>query len=249
MAECSLAVSFAPLDRGIEVDRIAADALTDSSAAMPAEDTDRDAKELVLCGSVLPGHELEVRDEQGRPVGERCCGVLHVRGPSVMSGYLCDPHATRESLSSDGWLNTGDLGYLVGDQVVVTGRKKDLIIINGRNIWPQDLEFLAEELPEVRPRDSAAFSVSGPQGEESVVLVVQCRLSGTQERSRLTEELRRRVREEFGIDCLVELVPPRTLPQTSSGKISRSAARNDFLRRSQEALSSAVRPAARAALG
>lgn len=233
MAECSLAVSFAPLDRGLELDPIDADQLTEKAVANPASENmaGPNIKDMVFCGRVLPGHELEVRDEQGRVLSERQCGVLFVRGPSVMSGYLNDPQATAEVLSADGWLNTGDLGYLVDGQVVVTGRQKDLIIINGRNIWPQDLEVLAEELPEIRLRDAAAFSVPGTDGEETVVLVVQHRYSGEAQRDLLMDNLRRRVREEFGFDCFVELVPPRTLPQTSSGKLSRSAARKSFLER------------------
>lgn len=236
MAECSLAVSFAPLAKGLQIDRIDAAALTESGTAVPVAEGagGGEVKELVLCGSVIPGHEIEVRDEQGRALPERRCGVLHVRGPSLMSGYLGDEEATREVLFPDGWLNTGDLAYLVGDQVVITGRNKDLIIVNGRNIWPQDIEFLAEQQPEIRSRDAAAFSIPGPGGEEVVVLVVQCRRFDESERYRLVEELRGRVREEFGIDCMVELVPPHTLPQTSSGKISRSMARTQYLRRNQE---------------
>jgi len=150
-----------------------------------------------------------------------------------MTEYLGDAEATREVLSPDGWLNTGDLAYLAGDQVVITGRKKDLIIINGRNIWPQDIEFLVEQQPEIRSRDAAAFSIPGIGGEDTVVLVVQCRHFEDTERCRLVEVLRGRVRKEFGIDCMVELVPPHTLPQTSSGKISRTKARADFLLRNE----------------
>jgi len=239
MAECSLAISFAPLDRGLEIDRIDAVALTESGAAVPVEDgaCGKEVKELVFCGKVLPGHEVEIRNEEGKVLPERQCGVLYVRGPSVMTEYLGDPEATREVLSPDGWLNTGDLAYLAEGQVVITGRKKDLIIINGRNIWPQDIEILAEQQQEIRSRDAAAFSVPGDDGEEIVVLVVQCRHFDETERCRLVDVLRGRVREEFGIDCIVELVPPHTLPQTSSGKISRTMARADFLQRRQ-ALSS-----------
>ncbi|ABL00370.1 fatty acyl-AMP ligase [Pelobacter propionicus] len=241
MAECSLAISFAPLGRGLEIDRIDAEALTNSGRAIPLEEgaSGAEVKELVLCGSVIPGHEIEIRDEHGMPLPERCCGVLHVRGPSVMREYLGAPETTREVLCPDGWLNTGDLAYLAGGQVVITGRMKDLIIINGRNIWPQDIEFVVEQLPEIRSRDAAAFSIPGQGGEEQVVLVVQCRHFDETERCRLVELLRGRVREEFGVDCLVELVAPHTLPQTSSGKISRSMAKADYLRRIGDASSPA----------
>jgi len=243
MAECTLAISFAPLDRGLIIDRIDAEALTEHGTAVEVEGHDNcgQTKELVFCGPALPGHEIEIRDKKGRALPERHCGVLHVRGPSVMTGYLDNPEATREVLSQDGWLNTGDLAYLADNQVVITGREKDMIIINGRNIWPQDLEFLAEQLPGIRSRDAAALSISGIGEEATVVLVVQCRQLDENERVRLVEVLRGRVREEFGIDCRVELVPPYTLPQTSSGKISRTIARADFLRRNQDLFASPLK--------
>jgi fatty-acyl-CoA synthase len=148
-----------------------------------------------------------------------------------MSGYFGDPEATQQVLSPDGWLDTGDLGYRIGDSFVITGREKDLIIINGRNIWPQDLEYLAEQQREVRTGDASAFSVPGPDGEEKAVLVIQCRVSDVVKRDGLMERLHGLVRQELGIDCFIELVPPHTLPRTSSGKLSRSGARKDFLKR------------------
>jgi fatty-acyl-CoA synthase len=186
---------------------------------------------FVNCGVPLPEYEVEVRDQQGKILPERYCGTLFVRGPSVMSGYFRDPETTREVLSPDGWLNTGDLGYRIGNSLFITGREKDLIIINGRNIWPQDLEYLAEQQSEVRTGDASAFSVPGPDGEEKAVLVIQCRVSDPIKRARLMERLHGMVRQELGIDCFIELVPPHTLPRTSSGKLSRSGARQDFLKR------------------
>jgi fatty-acyl-CoA synthase len=235
MAECSLAVSFAPLDRGLEVDSVDGDHLAahQETIAVTSLQTETSSRinSFVNCGVPLPGYEVEVRDGQGRALPERHCGTLFVRGPSVMSGYFDDDRATREVLSDDGWLNTGDLGYRLQDSIVITGREKDLIIINGRNIWPQDLEYLAEQQPEVRSGNASAISVPGPDGDEKAVLVVQCRVSDVGKRARLVERLRGRVSEELGIDCFIELVPPRTLPRTSSGKLSRSGTRKDFLKR------------------
>jgi fatty-acyl-CoA synthase len=148
-----------------------------------------------------------------------------------MSGYFGDLQATREVLSPDGWLNTGDLAYRVGNSIVITGREKDLIIINGRNIWPQDLESLAEQQPEIRTGDASAFSVADPEGQERAVMMVQCRQSDKQKRAGLRERLHGLVSEEFGIDCLIELVPRNTLPRTTSGKLSRSGARKEYLKR------------------
>jgi len=123
-------------------------------------------------------------------------------------------------------LATGPAGSLF-----ITGRAKDLLIINGRNIWPQDLEYIAEQQPEVRPEDASAFSIPGEDGSEVAVLVVQCRERDAFRQASLVERLKQRIQTEFGIACLIELVPLHTLPRTSSGKLSRSGARLDFLKR------------------
>jgi fatty-acyl-CoA synthase len=148
-----------------------------------------------------------------------------------MRGYFGDPEKTREVLSPDGWLNTGDLAYRISGDIVITGREKDLIIINGRKIWPQDLEYLAQEQPEVRSGDAAAFSVPGPDGGEKAVTMIEYRESDVAKRTQLIERLRTIFLEELGIDCLVCLVPRKTLPRTTSGKLSRSEARRRFLER------------------
>ncbi|MCX8048137.1 MAG: fatty acyl-AMP ligase [Methylohalobius sp.] len=228
MAECSLAVTFAPLGQGLKVDRVDAERLaTEARAVSPAAGSRE--SEFVDCGRLLPGFELKILDVEGREVAERQIGVVHLRGPSVMSGYFEDPNSTREVLSKEGWLNTGDLGYRVGDRLYLTGREKDLIIVNGRNIWPQDLEYLAQQQPEVRPGDALAFGVPGPDGSDLTVIVVQCRETDEAKRADLITRIRSRVQAEIGVDCLVELVPLHTLPRTSSGKLSRSKARQNFI--------------------
>ena len=235
MAECSLAVSFASLGQGVDVDHVDGNALAKEQKAVALHPTISNGtattNAFTNCGAPLPGFDVEVRDEQGRVLPERHCGTLFVRGPSVMSGYFGDLKATREVLSPDGWLNTGDLAYRVGNSIVITGREKDLIIINGRNIWPQDLEFLAEKQPEVRTGDASAFSIPGRDGKEQAVMMVQCRETDENKRTDLQERLHSQVRREFGIDCLIELVPRNTLPRTTSGKLSRSGARKEYLKR------------------
>jgi fatty-acyl-CoA synthase len=146
-----------------------------------------------------------------------------------MSGYFGDPEKTHAVLSPDGWLNTGDLAYRISGEIVIAGREKDLIIINGRNIWPQDLEYLAQAQPEVRSGDAAAFSVPGPDGEEKAVTMIECRESDVAKRTELIERLRTIFLEELGLDCLICLVPRKTLPRTTSGKLSRFQARQKFL--------------------
>ena len=235
MAECALAVSFAPMGQGLDVDRVDSDTLAEEQKALPLH-PNRDngtasVNTFTNCGAPLPGFDVEIRDDQGQVLPERDCGTLFVRGPSVMSGYFGDLKATREVLSPDGWLNTGDLAYRIGNSIVITGREKDLIIINGRNVWPQDLEYLAEKQPEVRTGDASAFSVPGSNGEERAVMMVQCRESDESKRADLQERLNSQIRQEFGIDCLIELVPRNTLPRTTSGKLSRSGARKEYLKR------------------
>ncbi len=234
MAECSLAISFAPVGEGLSVDTVDAETVANDHRAVPVTGHDANrTTEFVDCGDVLPEYEFEIRDDSGSPLGDREIGHIFVRGPSVMSGYFNDPDASKASLSSDNWLDTGDLGYRIGRRVVITGRAKDLIIVNGRNIWPQDLEWLAESQDELRPGDALAFAAPSMTGRDAAVLVIQCRLRETGARNELTRRLEGLVRREYGIECLVEAVAPHTLPRTSSGKLSRSGARRDYVARLQ----------------
>jgi fatty-acyl-CoA synthase len=235
MAETSLAVSFSPLGKGLKEDYIDPEYLAEFQTAIPVDDRRQNkpgqVKSFVNCGEPLPGYEIQIRDSSGLELPERKVGTLFVRGPSVMTGYFEDAEATRDVFSPDGWLNTGDLAYRIGRSLFITGREKDMIIINGRNIWPQDLEYLAEYQPEVRSGNASAFSVPGPDGYDQAVLVIQCRKQDEAKSADLTNRVQKRVREEFGIDCFIELVPRHTLPRTTSGKLSRSKARQDFLNR------------------
>ncbi len=234
MAECSLAISFAPLDTGLEIDAVDAETLATTQVANPVEAGSERANTFVDCGDVLPEYDFEVLDGDGQPLGDRCVGSIRVRGPSVMSGYFGDAEKTRQTLSADGWLDTGDLGYRIGRRIVITGRAKDLIIVNGRNIWPQDLEWLAEQQPELRPGDALAFAAPSEVGADAAVVVVQCRAREPEARRALIQRLEGLVRREFGVECLVEAVAPHTLPRTSSGKLSRAGARRDYIERLAE---------------
>lgn len=230
MAECTLAISFSPLNTGFTTHHIDADHLSEHHRALllSENDTEGRGRHFVNCGVPLPNFEVEIRDD-GKVLGDWESGVIYLRGPSVMSGYFNLPEETSHALSEDGWLNTGDIGYMVDGVLTITGRKKDLIIIHGRNIWPQDLEHVAETQPEVRSGDAVAFSAPNHEGEEMCVLMVQCRERDPQKRNNLIRRLTALVRMEMSLDCYVMLVPNRSLPRTSSGKLSRAKARLDFI--------------------
>lgn len=233
MAEAALAVSFSPTRTGIMVDWIDSADLSDNLRATPV--APGTGSGFVRCGGPLPGHDLEVCDEAGNQLPDLHVGRIRVRGPSVMSGYFKQPALTSQVLADDGWLDTGDVGYIVDGEVVVTGRHKDMIIVNGRNIWPQDIERIVERQPELRSQDASAFGVPGPGGAEIAAVVVQSNALEPEVSDRLVQRIRGEILQELGIACLIELVPRHTLPRTSSGKLSRSATRSGYLeRRAQE---------------
>jgi fatty-acyl-CoA synthase len=245
MAEATLGISFAPLGRGIEVDRVDLERLREEHRAMPVQEDGQDAREFVLCGRVLPGQELEIRAADGRTLGEREVGRILVRGPNVMREYFANREETARVLSSDGWLDTGDLGYRIGGSLVVTGRNKDLILVNGRNIWPQDLEWAVErQVDGVRDGDAAAFSIDETEAER-VILLVQCRTPDEALRAALRRAVAEVVLSTAGLTCRVVLVPHNSLPRTSSGKLSRARAREMYLasRHDEASIGAAVRSA------
>ena len=230
MAECTLGISFSPLNTGFTSHYINSDHLADHHEAvlLDEDDTQGRGRHFVNCGVPLPSFEIEIRDN-GRVLEDMHSGVIYLRGPSVMSGYYNSPEDTARVLSEDGWLNTGDIGYLSNGVLTITGRKKDIIIIHGRNIWPQDLEHIAELQPEVRTGDAVAFSAPGVNDDEHCTLLVQSREKDPVKRSNLVQRLTALVRMEMSLDCDVVLVPNHSLPRTSSGKLSRAKARLDYI--------------------
>ncbi len=229
LAEATLAVSMMPLGEGIVTDLVDERVLSgDGYAGVCANIHPPRYRAIVNCGKPLPGLAVEVRDAAGAPLADRHIGGIFVAGEGVMAGYFRDAAATAACLS-DGWLDTGDMGYLVGGYIYIVGRAKDMIIINGKNHWPQDIEWAIEQLPGFKAGDIAAFAITTPGGEEAPAVLVQCRISDIGERTKLREAIRSKVRAITGMSCVVELVPPRTLPRTSSGKLSRSKARSQYL--------------------
>jgi fatty-acyl-CoA synthase len=229
LAEATLAVSIMPLGEGIVSDLIDERTLSGSTGGRTDARRPTRYRAIVNCGKAVPGLTIEIRDEAGAILPDRKIGRVFVRGLGVMAGYFRDQEATAAALSADGWLDTGDMGYLSAGSIFIVGRAKDMIIINGKNHWPQDIEWAIEQLPGFKAGDIAAFSITTPSGEEAPAVLVQCRTSDVDERNMLREAIRIKVRAITGMTCVVELVPPRTLPKTSSGKLSRSKARSQYL--------------------
>lgn len=224
LAEATLAVSIMPPGEGIQVELVEESELT---GVPGAGDRPTRYRAIVNCGKAAKDMKIEVRDDGGNILPDRVIGKVWCTGPSLMVGYFRDPEST-EACMQDGWLDTGDMGYLSNGYIYIVGRAKDMIIINGKNYWPQDIEWAVEQLPGFKAGDIAAFAVSNG-GEETPAVLVQCRTSDEVERARLREQIKDKVRSVTGMNCVVELVPPRTLPRTSSGKLSRAKARNLYL--------------------
>ena len=229
LAEATLAVSLMPPGEGIRVELVEETQLS-GGGELGAEQGPRPPRyrAIVNCGKPVRDMTVEIREEDGAPLPEGAIGKVWCKGPSVMVGYFRDDDATNACMA-DGWLDTGDMGYMSDGYIYIVGRAKDMIIVNGRNHWPQDIEWAVEQLPGFKAGDIAAFAVTTPSGEETPAVLVQCRSLDEAERKRLREEIRERVRAVTGMNCVIELIPPRTLPRTSSGKLSRAKARNLYL--------------------
>jgi fatty-acyl-CoA synthase len=229
MAEATLAITFAPLGDGLRIDAVDPAALTKGEAA-PSEADGR--QEVVDCGIPFPEHELAIVDESGRPLGERCVGEIVVRGPSVMKGYYEDPERTAQALKPiaradhEPWLYTGDLGYLADGRLFLCGRVKDIIIVRGRNYYPNDIEWSVGELPAVRRGNVVAFGAD-VDGQEQLVI---CCEGTANDAGAIQEATRTRIAAQFGLTVHeVVIMPPASLPRTSSGKPQRQKTRQMYL--------------------
>jgi len=225
LAEATLAVTIMPPGEGIRVELVEEERLsgTPRDLSRPAR-----YRAIVNCGKPVRDMDVEIRGEGGLPREDRQIGKVWCRGISVMHSYFRDPEATDECLV-DGWLDTGDMGYMADGYLFIVGRAKDMIIINGKNHWPQDIEWAVEQVPGFNHGDIAAFAMETENGEETAAVLVHCRVSDPDKRIALREEIRDKVRAITGMNCVVELVPPRTLPRTSSGKLSRAKAKKLYL--------------------
>jgi fatty-acyl-CoA synthase len=225
LAEATLCVTLMPPGEGIHVELVEEERLsgTPRNLSRPAR-----YRAIVNCGKAMRGMTVEVRGEKHQKLADHHIGKVWCTGTSLMHSYYRDPESTAECMA-DGWLDTGDMGYMVDGYLFIVGRAKDMIIINGKNHWPQDIEWAVEQLPGFNHGDIAAFALENEHGEEMPAVLVHCRVTDPEERRKLHTQIRDKVQSVTGMNCLVELVPPRTLPRTSSGKLSRAKARNQYI--------------------
>ena len=221
MAEASLAVAFKPAGTMFKTLAVEHDTLASTGVVEPG------SKELVSVGVPLAGVEVEIRDDQAQPVPPDRTGRIVVRSPSVMAGYFGRKDLTDEALH-DGWLDTGDLGFVHDGELFVCGRHKDTVIIRGANHAPQDFEAALEGLPGVRTGCAVAVGFV-PEGEEEEALAMLVETTPDAPPT-LASDVSSRVLERTSILAAhVELLAPGTLPRTSSGKMRRREARAQWL--------------------
>ena len=227
LAEATLAVTFPPQGRGIAVDVVDARALEQEGAAVPVAPDAREARRLPRLGHPLAHMAVRVVNPgTGDDLSDRMVGEIEIAGPSVTPGYYRRPDATAAAMH-DGWLRTGDLGYLAGGELVVTGRIKDLIIVGGRNVYPQDVEREVAAVDGVRAGNVVAFGVADARGHERIVVLAESRSTDPRALRRAVAD---RVQAVVGLPPGdVVLLEPGALPKTSSGKLQRSLSRSLYL--------------------
>ncbi len=234
LAEATLAVSFAPLFTGLTVDVIEAQPLEDDDRAVavpegdPRRDTD-EVRQFAVLGRPLPGLEARIVGGDGTVRAEREVGEIQLRGEAVSPGYLTvdGPLDTRDA---DGWFPTGDVGYLVDGQIVICGRKKDVIILGGRNVYPTDIERAASSVNGVRAGNAVAVRIDAGTRRERFAVVLESTVAGdTDAEHALAKEVAARVRD--AVDArpyAVVVLPKGSLPKTPSGKVKRAATATQY---------------------
>jgi 1-acyl-sn-glycerol-3-phosphate acyltransferase len=229
LAESSVALAVPQLKAGYRVDAVDRRKFEVEGKAVPA-DSESSALRFVSAGRPLAGHEIRVVSDTGFPLEERVQGNIEFKGPSTMVGYFGNPEAT-SNVCRNGWVDTGDLGYLADEEIFVTSRRKDMIIKGGRNLFPQEIEEIVGSVTGVRKGCVAVFGVNEARmGTERLIVVAETRETARSVSDGIASAIVERVDACVGMPPdVVELVGPHTVPKTSSGKIRRDACRTLYL--------------------
>jgi acyl-CoA synthetase (AMP-forming)/AMP-acid ligase II len=234
MAENVFAVTQGGIDGPVVFEDIDRDSLQIEKVARPAV-AEEPAIRMLSAGKSIPNTSVTILDNKGHTLPDRHVGEVALKSNCMLSGYYHRPDATEKAFIN-GWYLTGDYGYLVEGELYITGRKKDLIIVGGKNIYPQDLELLAYEVPGVHAGRASAFGVfNETSGTEDVVLVAEVDSSELAEQQKIADGIRAAVTRGSAVALrYVHLVGKHWLVKTSSGKTARSANRDKFLKEMQE---------------
>lgn len=227
LAESSVALTIPPLNREFRIDHVNRKKFEEDRIAEP--DNDKSSLEFVACGKPMEGHYIRILDDDGRELPERHVGNLQFQGPSSMQGYYHNPRATA-AVYHDGWIDTGDLAYIADGELFITGRRKDLIIKAGRNLYPAEIEELVGAVEGVRQGCVTAFGhTNGKNATEELVVVAETREKNKARREKITEEINSVIASALDIvpDSVV-LVAPHIVPKTSSGKLQRAACKKMY---------------------
>lgn len=228
LAESTVGLTIPPLNRGVLIDKIDRKKFEENKMAVPSKD--EQALEFVACGLPLENHEVRIVDDEMKVLSERHVGRVQFRGPSSMQGYYRNQEAT-SAISHDGWLDSGDLGYIAHDELYITGRRKDLIIKAGRNIYPAEIEEWVGTVHGVRQGCVAAFGVTdGEHATEKLIIVAETREKNKIKLQEMTSTIRDVVVENLDVvpDQII-LAAPHVVPKTSSGKLQRAACKTLYL--------------------
>lgn len=232
LAENSVGLTFPPLGRGPRSDMVSKRVLEREDRAQPVLENGPDAINIVCCGKPLPRHDVRVVNSLGIEQADRLVGQIQFRGPSQTSGYFRNEEATGK-LFKNGWVETGDRGYVVNGELYVVGRSKDVIIRAGRNLYPVQLEQALNEVPGVRKGNVVVFGAAAQEGgTEQLIVAVESKKLKAEEQARLQAEVQRVILTNLGEPAdQVLILPPQSIPKTSSGKIRRSASRELYQQR------------------
>lgn len=230
LAEATLAISIPQSGRGVRVDRIERDTFESEGRAIPAS-ANQAALEFVGAGKPLKDVEVRIVASDGRDAGDRVEGQLWFRGPAATSGYYRNAEATQQLMRADGWLDSGDLAYLADGEIFITGRVKDVIIKGGRKLYPHEIEDVSGRVKGVRAGCVVAFGAPDARsGTERLVVAAEVRRGEDSEAKRIVAEINEAVNQALGVPPdVVELIPPQSIPKTSSGKLRRGETRRLYL--------------------
>lgn len=230
LAESSVALTFPPLHRPLRIDKVERDPFNQEQKAIPSQSTDKNYIEFVSCGKPLPGHAVRIVDANGNEVSERVIGSLQFKGPSTMQGYYRNEKATK-AIQNNGWWESGDLAYQADGEIFITGRKKDIIVKAGRNLYPQEIEEITAQVKGIRKGCVVAFGTVNPkQATEQLVVVAETREQRSPQQEKIVDEIIENISNAIGEPPdKVILVPPKSIPKTSSGKLQRSSTKELYL--------------------